>query len=152
MAEIADAANVSVKTLFVHFRSKEDLVFADTELLDRLIAGLAARPDGISHAQVVADALAEAAGESGGTGLEACHRAYGDSPALRSGLLRLWAEFEDRVVDQLAAESGGPATPAMRLHAIQLVGIVRTTTSPELRDDPAGLADWLRQAPTLVAG
>jgi hypothetical protein len=38
----------------------------------------------------------------------------------------------------------------MRLHAIQLVGIVRTTTSPELRDNPAGLADWLAEAPGLV--
>ncbi|MGI8447637.1 MAG: helix-turn-helix domain-containing protein [Streptosporangiaceae bacterium] len=27
VAEIADAANVSVKTLFVYFRSKEDLAF-----------------------------------------------------------------------------------------------------------------------------
>lgn len=152
VAEIADAANVSVKTLFVYFRSKEDLVFADTELLDRLVAALAARPDGVSHAQVVADVLAEAAGESGGGGLESYHRAYGESPALRSGLLRMWAEFEDRVVDQLAAEAGGPATPAMRLRAIQLVGIVRTTTSPELRDNPGGLADWLRQAPGLVEG
>jgi AcrR family transcriptional regulator len=152
VAEIADAANVSVKTLFVYFRSKEDLVFADTELLDRLIAGLAARPDGVSHARVVVDVLTEAASEAGGAGLESYHRAYGESPALRSGLLRMWAEFEDRIVEQLAAEAGGPATPAMRLHAIQLVGIVRTTTSPELRDSPGGLANWLRDVPTLVDG
>ncbi|QUQ63479.1 TetR/AcrR family transcriptional regulator [Kutzneria sp. CA-103260] len=150
VAEIADAANVSVKTLFVYFRSKEDLVFADTELLDRLIAALAARPADVSHAWVFVDVLAEAAGD--GTGLVSYHRAYGESPALRSGLLRMWAEFEDRVVEQLAAESGGPATPAMRLHAIQLVGIVRTTTSPELRANPDGLADWLREAPSLVEG
>lgn len=151
VAEIADAANVSVKTLFVYYRSKEDLVFADTELLDRLVAGLAARAEGVSPARAVADVLAEAAAETGG-GLESYHRAYGESPALRSGLLRMWAEFEDRIVEQLAAEGGGPATPAMRLRAIQLVGIVRTTTSPELRDNPGGLADWLAQAPGLVEG
>ena len=68
------------------------------------------------------------------------------------GLLRMWAEFEDRIVEQLAAEAGGPATPALRLRAIQLVGIVRTTTAPELRDSPSGLADWLREAPDLVEG
>jgi AcrR family transcriptional regulator len=152
VAEIADAANVSVKTLFVYFRSKEDLVFADTDLLDRLIAGLATRPEGVSHARVVADVSAEAAGEAGGAGLESYHRAYGESPALRSGLLRMWAEFEDRIVEQLAAETGGPATPTLRLRAIQLVGIVRTTTSPELRDSPGGLAEWLREAPDLVEG
>lgn len=66
VAEIADAANVSVKTLFVYYRSKEDLVFADTELLDRLIAGLAARPAGVSHAPVFVDVLAEAAADRAG--------------------------------------------------------------------------------------
>ncbi len=151
VAEIADAANVSVKTLFVYFRSKEDLVFADTELLDRLVAGIAARAEGVPPARAVADVLIAAAGESAG-GLERYHRAYGESPALRSGLLRMWAEFEDRIVEQLAAEAGTAPTPAVRLHAIQLVGIVRTTTSPELRDNPDGLADWLAEAPGLVQG
>lgn len=40
MAEIANAANVSVKTLFVYFRSKEDLVFTDTWLIDALLAAM----------------------------------------------------------------------------------------------------------------
>ncbi len=40
VAEIADAANVSVKTLFVYFRSKEDLAFAVTGLIDALVAAL----------------------------------------------------------------------------------------------------------------
>ena len=82
------------------------MVFADTELLDRLVAGLAARPDGVSPARAVADVLTEVAAES------------------------------------------AAATPAMRLRAIQLVGIVRTTTSPELRDNPDGLVE----APGLVEG
>ncbi|GAA5012359.1 TetR/AcrR family transcriptional regulator [Actinopolymorpha pittospori] len=159
VAEIADAANVSVKTLFVYFRSKEDLVFADTDLIDTLLRRFATRAEGTSHAQVLVDVLVEAARDQAGVGsLESDHRAYGDSPALRSRLLRMWAEFEDRITDQLARESGGPATTAMRLHAIQLVGIIRTTTSRELRAaiDPADpravdeLERWLRTAARTI--
>jgi hypothetical protein len=94
-------------------------------------------------------------GQAGG--IEAYHRAYGDSAALRCGLLRMWAEFEDSVTNCLARENGGVATPMIRLHAIQLVGIVRTTTSPELRAavDPgttAGLEEWLHAAARAVDG
>src|ERR1700754_4943451 len=57
VAEIADNANVSVKTLFVYFRSKEDLVFSDYDLLDSLVAALASRPDTTPPATAVANAL-----------------------------------------------------------------------------------------------
>jgi AcrR family transcriptional regulator len=40
VAEIANAANVSVKTLFAYFRSKEDLVFTDTWLIDAILAAM----------------------------------------------------------------------------------------------------------------
>ena len=57
VAEIADAADVSVKTLFVYFRSKEDLAFADTGLLDALIDAVRHRASGTTYAQVVAEVL-----------------------------------------------------------------------------------------------
>jgi AcrR family transcriptional regulator len=148
VAEIADAANVSVKTLFVYFRSKEDLVFADTELIDEILARLDTRPEGASPAQTVADLLIETMRDQpdGLRGLEAYHHAYGRSEDLRSGLLRMWSAFEDRLTEQLAREDGRPATATTRLHAIQLVGIVRTTTSSELREslDPADPQAWDR--------
>src|ERR1700753_2515235 len=40
VAEIADAANVSVKTVFVYFRSKQDLVFTDTSFFDLCVAAI----------------------------------------------------------------------------------------------------------------
>ena len=128
VAEIADAANVSVKTLFVYFRSKEDLVFADTGLIDALVAALRGRPPGMSAAEAVGAALSEPAGD----GLEGYHRPAGDSPALRSRLLRLWAEYEDVLVAVLA-ERDGPASPRTRLQAAQLIAVVRSVTSPEVR-------------------
>ncbi|WP_344923052.1 hypothetical protein [Streptosporangium oxazolinicum] len=35
-----------MKTLFVYFRSKEDLVFADQRFIEAVLAGLAGRPSG----------------------------------------------------------------------------------------------------------
>jgi hypothetical protein len=63
VAEIADAANVSAKTLFVYFRSKEDLVFADSYLIDAILGaphgtGDAGPRGGLGPAQVL-DALGE---------------------------------------------------------------------------------------------
>jgi len=141
VAEIADAANVSVKTLFVYFRAKEDLAFADNDLIDVLIAALTARPPGTSHAEAIAGALAAQARAQGDliAGLEGFHRGYGQSAAIQSGLLRMWAEYEDRVTAFLTDEAGTAPTPQMRLYAAQLVAIARTLTAPEMRALVAGL-------------
>jgi AcrR family transcriptional regulator len=139
VAEIADAANVSVKTLFVYFRSKEDLAFADTSLIDAVVAALRDRGETTSRAGAVVGALIAAMEAEGGAGVEGFHRAVGGSAALRSGLLRLWSGYEDRITEVLASEAGAPATPAMRLEAMQLVTLIRLTTSAELRSAVSGL-------------
>src|ERR1700712_118149 len=49
VAEVAEAADVSEKTVFNHFATKEDLAFAGREeRLARLLTGLAKRPAGAS--------------------------------------------------------------------------------------------------------
>ncbi|GLZ37299.1 TetR/AcrR family transcriptional regulator [Actinokineospora sp. NBRC 105648] len=155
VAEIADAANVSVKTLFVYFRSKEDLVLTDTGLIDALLSALRARPAETTHAEAVARMLLDLLARdspAAGQWVEGFDRGREESEALRSGLLRRWAEYEDTVTAHLAAEAGVPATPDMRLHAIALVGIVRTLVAPEIRalvgslgpaEATAALRDWL---------
>jgi AcrR family transcriptional regulator len=134
VAEIADAANVSVKTLFVYFRSKEDLAFADDALLEAMLAALASRRPGTSAAAALAQALIEEVRRQpdGITRVFGWDRAYGESSALQSGLLRRWAHFEDRITEALAHEEGRPASAATRLRAIQLVGLVRCAASAEL--------------------
>jgi AcrR family transcriptional regulator len=168
VAQIADAANVSVKTVFVYFRSKEDLAFTDTALLDQCVDAIEGRPPGVRPGQAVAAALTAALRDerqAAAAGIEGFHRGYGGSPALHARLLRMWEEYEDRVTAVLAAESDGAeshgaesdraATPAMRLRAISLVGILRCLTSPEMRAAVAGHApgdrlayvcDWLHDA------
>ncbi|MEV6850375.1 helix-turn-helix domain-containing protein [Actinoplanes sp. NPDC051411] len=134
VAEIADAANVSVKTMFVYFRTKEDLVFADNELIESLVAAVRDRPAGSAPADAIVRVLSAAIDpQHVQEGLEGFHRGYGQSLALESGLLRLWADFENQLTAVLAAEAGGTATPSMRALAMQLVALVRLMTSDEMR-------------------
>ena len=158
VAEIADAANVSVKTLFVYFRSKEDLVFTDTWLLDLCLDALNGRPPGTSPAEAITHALITVLRDGGqpvSEGIEGFHRGYGGSAALHSRLLRMWEDYEEHITAALAAEASTAPTPAMRLQAIQIVGILRSLTSPEVRAAVAGLSpqdsvayvcDWLLTA------
>jgi AcrR family transcriptional regulator len=155
VAQIADAANVSVKTLFVYFRSKEDLAFTDTSLLELCVAAIERRSPGVSPGPAVAEALIGLVREGRQTvtdGIEGFHRGYGSAPALHARLLRMWEEYEDRVTAVLAAESGAAPTPATRLRAIGLVGMLRALTSAEMRAAVAGrpprdslayVCDWL---------
>src|SRR5580698_4124742 len=106
VAEIADAANVSVKTLFVYFRLKEDLVFANSErLLNVLVAGISTRSAGKSVLDGVADALIGLVHDpAGGSDLETFHRSVGDSAAIHNRLRRLWQEYEDALTVVVSAE------------------------------------------------
>jgi AcrR family transcriptional regulator len=141
VAEIADAANVSVKTLFVYFRSKEELAFADTWLIDGILDALRDRDAGATPAQAVAQMLIDAISEADEQlGVEAYHRGYGGAASLQSAALRFWARYEDLVTAALAAEGEAAPTPAHRFLAIQLVGIPKMATAPEMRDALAGLS------------
>ena len=158
VAEIADAANVSVKTVFVYFRSKQDLAFTDTSFFDLCVAAIERRSPGVTPVQALTGTLIAVLHEGApavADGIEGFHRAHGGSPGLHARMLRMWEEYEDRLTAILAGEAGGPATPALRLRAIGLVGILRALTSPEMRAAVAGLppgdslayvCDWLLHA------
>ncbi len=81
VAEIADAANISVKTLFTYVRSKEELVFSDDpNILDALVAAVRSRAPGQPPLDVVADALLAALDDdTDRTGLEGFHHMIGQS-------------------------------------------------------------------------
>ncbi len=162
MAEIADTANVSVKTVFVYFRSKEDLAFTDTSLLDLCVAAIERRPPAVTPVQALTGTLIAVLHEGGqpvAEGIESFQRGYGDSPGLHARLLRMWQEYEDRLTVVLAAEAHRAPTPALRLRVIGLVGILRGLTSPEMRVAVAGqspsnslayMCDWLIAAEHAV--
>ena len=158
VAEIADAANVSVKTLFVYFRSKEDLVFTDTQLLDLSLDAIRRRVPGTSPAEAVTRALVTVLRDSGQPvreGIDGFRRGYASSTALHSRLLRMWEDYEEQITAALTAQTGTAPAPAIRLQAIQIVGILRALTYPEIHTaitglSPAGsldyVCDWLLAA------
>jgi AcrR family transcriptional regulator len=180
VAEIADAANISVKTLFTYVRAKEELVFSDdSTILDALVAAVRNRAAGQSPLDTVTATLLVAVDDGAGstdgagrTGLEGFHRTIGQSPAIRSRLRAMWDETEDALTDALAQPGDGPRERAdHRLTAAQLMVLVRTITSQEVRatvaeagqaaravraaDGPTAerqaLRDWIRQAAGRLA-
>jgi AcrR family transcriptional regulator len=155
VAEIADAANVSVKTLFTYFRSKEDLLFQDSDLIKAILDALRGRSKETTPVQAVTGMLAWLAGEGHGLAekLAKYQRAYGASEALRSRLLRLWADYEDSVTNELMREAGRDTPTAdIRFEAALLVALVRAFTWREMsdlaEDTSAGSAivGWLQRA------
>jgi AcrR family transcriptional regulator len=148
VAEIAETATVSVKTLFVYFRSKEDLVFSDTRLPDAVVQ--AVRTAKGSPAAAVASVLAEATRQQDtAEGIAEYHRAYGDSAAIQNRLLRLWADLEDRLALAIAGRRAGTPTAADRYDAMKLAAMVRLLVSPEVRDSdtsPPVLLRVIKQA------
>jgi AcrR family transcriptional regulator len=149
VAEIADAANISVKTLFTYVRAKEELVFSDDpNILDAVVAAVRNRAAGQSPLDVVTATLLAAVKDdtdgsdgAGRTGLEDFRRMIGQSPAVRSRLRVMWDETEDALTDALAQPGDGPRERAdHRLTAAQLMVLVRTVTSQEVCDHVASAA------------
>jgi YD repeat-containing protein len=138
VAEIAASADVSVKTLFVYFGSKEDLVFADEfDLLDQIRERLAARAPGTSAAGALRALAHElsAPTDDDAEGVVAFGRLIGDHPALHSRLQLMWETYERRLAETLAAESGtDPLDPRTRAAAALRIIPSRVLTSTDVRN------------------
>jgi AcrR family transcriptional regulator len=136
VAQIADAANVSVKTLFTYFDSKEDLVFADEDKVrDALLDAVRDRPRGRTPLDAVRDFIVDLARRDGQAGgLEAFHAAFGNVPQLHSRMLVMFEGYEEALAEVLAEETGVPSDdPRPRFAAAQLVSLLRLITSPAAR-------------------
>jgi AcrR family transcriptional regulator len=158
VAEIASQAGVSVKTLFQHFRSKEDLLFGDQDQTrEQLIAAIHNRNADQSPLDAITRwLLSEASNDAHPDGLEGYHRTIGTSAAIASRLRRLWDDYETAIARELADENNEAVpAPHTRLIAAQLTAMIRITTSDEVRqfvtrhptgDAATGLQDWITNA------
>jgi AcrR family transcriptional regulator len=160
VAEIADAANISVKTLFTYIGSKEELLFSGRPtVLDAVVEAVRNRK--LAQTPLVAAAqalLAAVDDEDQDRNIDAFLRMAASGPAARSRLRALWDETEDALAVALATRKDGPRElAARRLTAAQIMVLVRTVTSTEVSDLVAkaadteqgrqeALRDWIRDA------
>ena len=165
VAEIADAANISVKTLFTYIGAKEELLFSGRPtVLDAVVAAVRDRRLAQTPLVAAAQALLAAVDDNDpDRNLDAFLRMVHGGPAARSRLRALWDETEDTLAEVLTARRDGPRElAARRLTAAQIMVLVRTVTSAEVGDLVAkaadtdkqrrdALKDWIRDAAGQLA-
>jgi len=139
VAEIANAANVSVKTLFKYFDTKEDLLFSDeNEVRDQILNSVRERGPGESaldairgYFQMVLDSPEH---RSVVEEIEGLRRSFEGNSALQGRLTLMWERYEIALAQLLREETGTlDDDPTPRLVAAQLVSLFRLFTSEELR-------------------
>lgn len=154
VAEIAVAADVSEKTVFNHFATKEDLVFAGGEArLVQLQAAIAHRPPGTSVLAVFranSEAMLDIVAAGEGDDRLVVPRIVRGSPALQERLAAGWEREAAALVAAVAEATGAddddivPAVVARAL-AWTLITIFRAAFDGLLAgEDPKQLADRLR--------
>jgi AcrR family transcriptional regulator len=123
VADVAAAADVSLKTVFNYFPTKEDLFFDEADSREAaLIAALRDRPAGVSLAEAVEHNVCDGCEHMFTDGFAAFARIIADSPALQAKERELFARFSARLADVVAEESGLPPVQAWAV-ANALVGI-----------------------------
>ncbi|MFF5010131.1 TetR/AcrR family transcriptional regulator [Streptomyces phaeochromogenes] len=149
MAEVADAADVSVNTVYNYFPAKEDLFFDRSRgVVDRLSRWVRGRRVGESAAFAVLRELreeVEAVSPRVGLmeGYDRFMRVIHDAPALRSRLWSLQQEVHDDLEAALREETGAdPDDPTPGLMAGQIGWLHQTVMSEISREmmacrDPA---------------
>jgi AcrR family transcriptional regulator len=154
VAQIAVAADVSEKTVFNHFATKEDLVFAGgEERSSQLRAAIASRPAGTSvlavfraNTEAMLDTIAAGAGDD----RLVVPRIVRDSPTLQKRLAVGWEQEAATLVAVVAEATGADAddlVPAVvaRTLAWTLITIFRAAFDGLLAgEDPTELAARLK--------
>jgi AcrR family transcriptional regulator len=106
IAEIADAADVSPRTIFAYFPSKEDILFCDQpEIHERFVRALEHRADGVTALDALRDSIAETL-DLGPNELLRKRIVAHDETLRRSERARIDAPFEQLMVKAIAKDLG----------------------------------------------
>ncbi|MGN9813764.1 TetR/AcrR family transcriptional regulator [Streptomyces sp. SD11] len=161
MVDVAEAADVSVNTVYNYFPAKEDLFFDRSKgVIDRLSRWVRGRGPGESAAAAVLRELreeVEAVSPRVGLmeGYDRFMRVIHDAPALRSRLWSLQQEVHDHLADTLREETGAaPGDPLPGLMAGQIGWLHQTVMSAVGREMVAGRdpAEVSREVLVLLDG
>lgn len=107
--EIAEAADVSVTTLFKHFASKEALVFdLEEDIEASLVAAVRDRAPGQSILQALRAYVLLTQEHAASLDVTAFARLVDDTPALRDYAHRMWMRHEAALARAIAQEAGAP--------------------------------------------
>ncbi|MEV4477714.1 TetR/AcrR family transcriptional regulator [Nonomuraea salmonea] len=160
VAEIADAAEVSPRTFFLHFQAKEDVLLANTDVrVDLALRAIAERRPGEGLPEVLVRAMDQMIADTSDndlpSGLAALRsRLAASVPALQARLLQryLTAQAELALALQRAFPDKLDTITASALVGA-MVGAVSASASAALRrgDEPAEVRNAMREAMALVA-
>jgi AcrR family transcriptional regulator len=107
LPEIAEAADVSTRTIFAYFPSKEDILFAELdEMKDALARAIAERPEGQDALEVVREFILSSQPAEKDELDAQLHFCITSDPTLRSHLRARIAQLEDVIAPAIANDLG----------------------------------------------
>ena len=161
VADIAADAGVSAKTLFQHFRSKEELLLAELEVIeDSMIGAVRDRDQSRPLLETLSQWVFDWDKSGPSDGLDRFLRMVGPGPGVVAVRRRHYDQWENRLVAVLADEANeARASPRTRLIAAISIAMIKVLSSPEVRDSinrhppdkrRAAHDAWMREAAALV--
>jgi AcrR family transcriptional regulator len=155
IAEIADAADVSPRTIFAYFPSKEDILFSDLpDVQERLAKALRERPEGATALDALREFIFESLTPDHNRVLRKCIVA-GDETLRRNERAR-FAPLEQLTVDALAEDlHAGPGDIRPRIVAAALIAAfnaVHDPTAPPDSFSPDHAAAVIDEVMTFLRG
>lgn len=130
VAEIADEANISVKTLFTYFNSKESIIFAgENELIDAIKSAFENRKENESLIEVERKLIDSLLDEEDNNSLFESNtliEIVSKTPSITSHLLIMWKTYEDELSSILKKDSNLNLSPLqINLVSINLIAPFR---------------------------
>ena len=121
LAEIADAADVSTRTIFAYFESKEDILFCDEPAFyDSLKEALDARAAGVTTVDVLREFVRGAVSED--DSLKLRKKIVSDAKSLRLAERARFAQAEELIAESIARDlNSGPGDIRPALVAASMI-------------------------------
>jgi len=148
--DITEAADVSKRSFFDYFPSKEEVVFAwQDSFADRLMAAVAARPAEESSVTAVEAAITAAVIDSIDESGLALHELIHRTPALKARDQLKYAKLEQKLTEALLLRKGNDPEEQSRMRMLAAIIIGATRVGGELwqqRPPGASLQDFARES------